>query len=248
MEAKYYVYAYLDPRKKGEFVYGDYKFQYEPFYIGKGKDYRHKRHLNESQLCDNSHKSNLIKKLVSNGQYPNILILKNELNEAEAFELEKKMIKIIGRHDLKTGPLTNKTEGGDGISGYKWTEEQKVKNKNRKPSKLGYKTSDETKNKIGKANKGNTWRDDKERVKAFSLLKKEQYSGENNPFFGKTHDEKTLKKIRKPIIMFDEDMNILNEYESLTDCSKKTGFPIGKISSVANGKIKHYKKFKFKYK
>jgi hypothetical protein len=48
--------------------------------------------------------------------------------------------------------------------------------------------------------------------------------------------------------MFDEDMNILNEYKSLTECCEKTGFPMSKISSVANGKLKHYKKNKFKYK
>jgi hypothetical protein len=70
----------------------------------------------------------------------------------------------------------------------------------------------------------------------------------NNPFFGKTHSEETLKKISKPIIMFDENMVVINEFKSLTECAKETGFPIGKISSVANNKLKHYKKFKFKYK
>lgn len=245
---KYYVYVYLDPRKKGEYIYGDYRFDYEPFYVGKGKDYRHKRHLNESQLSDKSHKSNLIKKLISVGEYPNILIIKNGLNEEESFELEKKIILTIGRYDLKTGPLTNKTEGGEGISGYKWTEEQKLGIKNRKPSRLGVKTSEEHKKKIGEANKGKTWYCDKERVEKFSKLKKEQYNGENNPFFGKQHSEDSLKKIRKEIIMYDENMVKLNEYKSLTDCSKITGFPMSKISSVANGKIKHYKKFKFEYK
>jgi group I intron endonuclease len=247
-EKKYYVYVYLDPRKKGEYVYGDYKFDYEPFYVGKGKDYRHKRHLNESQLSDNSHKSNLIKKLINNGQYPDILIIKEYLNQNEAFELEKKLIFEIGRYDLKTGPLTNKTEGGEGISGYKWTEEQKLGIKNRKPSGLGLTRSEEHKKKIGEANKGKTWFQNKERVDKFSELKKIQCKGLNNPFFGKTHSEETLKKISKPIIMFDENMVVINEFKSLTECAKETGFPIGKISSVANNKLKHYKKFKFKYK
>jgi group I intron endonuclease len=247
-EKKYYVYVYLDPRKKGEYVYDDYKFGYEPFYVGKGKDYRHKKHLNDSQLSDKSHKSNLIKKLINNGQYPDIIITKECLSQNEAFELEKKLIFEIGRYDLKTGPLTNKTEGGEGISGYKWTEEQKLGIKNRKPSGLGLTRSEEHKKKIGTANKGKTWSQDKKRVDKFSELKKIQCKGVNNPFFGKTHSEESLKKISKPIIMFDENMVIINEFKSLTECAKVTGFPIGKISSVANNKLKHYKKFKFKYK
>jgi group I intron endonuclease len=245
---EYYVYVYLDPRNFGDYVYGEYKFDNEPFYVGKGKDYRHKRHLNESQLSNNSHKSNLIKKLINNGWYPNIFILKEELSQAEAFELEKKLIKEIGRYDLQTGPLTNKTEGGEGISGYRWNYEQKIGIKSRKPSKLGYKTSEETKQKIGDANRGKKWKDNKERVINFSTLKKQQYLGTKNPFFGKKHTEETLKKISKPIIMFDENMVVLCEYKSLTECSEKTGFPMGKISSVANGKLKNYKKFKFLYK
>lgn len=246
-DKKYYVYVYLDPRKKGEFSYGDYKFEFEPFYIGKGKDYRHKRHLNESYLSDKSHKSNLINKLIKNGQYPNIIIIEEKLTQNEAFDLEKKLILLIGRYDLKTGSLTNKTDGGEGISGYKWTDEQKLGIKNRKPSGLGLSRSKEHKQKIGEANKGKTWSNDKERVEKYSKLKKEQCSGEKNPFFGKTHSEKTLKKIRKKIIMYNENDVIISNFESLTECAKKTGFPISKISSVANGKIKHYKKYKFEY-
>ena len=41
----FYVYAYLDPRKPGNFTYAEYNFGYEPFYIGKGRNYRYKYHL-----------------------------------------------------------------------------------------------------------------------------------------------------------------------------------------------------------
>lgn len=37
---EYYVYCYLDPRKEGVYVFGEYQFDYEPIYVGKGKGQR----------------------------------------------------------------------------------------------------------------------------------------------------------------------------------------------------------------
>ena len=31
----YYVYIYLDTRKKAHILYGEFHFDYEPFYVGK---------------------------------------------------------------------------------------------------------------------------------------------------------------------------------------------------------------------
>ena len=247
MEKKFYVYVYLDPRKEGKYMYGNYEFDYEPFYVGKGKEYRHKRHLNESQINDGSHKSNIIKKLIKLGEYPHIEIVKTDLLEAEALDNEVELIKLIGRYDLNLGPLTNKTDGGEGISGYRWTDEQKEGLKDRKPSRLGAITSGEHKRKIGEANKGKTWKHDTERIENYAKMKSEQYKGEGNPFYGKTHSKETLKKISKRVGMYDSDMVLISEYDSVTECANDTGFPLSKISSVANGRIKHYKKFKFKF-
>jgi hypothetical protein len=46
-----------------------------------------------------------------------IVILKNNLSEADAFKHEVYMIFLFGRKDLGTGILRNKTNGGDGSSG-----------------------------------------------------------------------------------------------------------------------------------
>jgi hypothetical protein len=43
-----------------------------------------------------------------------IRIVKDKLTEKQSFLLEVKLIKIIGRVNLKTGPLSNCTDGGEG--------------------------------------------------------------------------------------------------------------------------------------
>jgi hypothetical protein len=85
METKeFYVYVYLDPRKKGSYVYGDYMFEYEPFYVGKGHGRRYKRHLNKSNYNGSkTHKNNRIKFLIENNyniENEDINFLKNDEN------------------------------------------------------------------------------------------------------------------------------------------------------------------------
>lgn len=122
----YYVYTYLDPVKNGRYRYGEYEFDYEPFYIGKGKDDR---------WMDNNHRSkyfkNKINKIKSCGLEPLTIKIKENMIEDESFILESKSIKLIGRKDLENGPLINFTDGGEGISGYVFSEgilEKKRKN------------------------------------------------------------------------------------------------------------------------
>ena len=94
---RFYTYAYL--RKDGS-----------PYYIGKGcgkRAYDRKRHNAFVPSKDR------------------ILFLKQNLTEEEAFKHEKYMIRVFGRIDLGTGILYNKTDGGDGPSGYVHTKEQR---------------------------------------------------------------------------------------------------------------------------
>ncbi len=109
---EFYVYVLLDPRKKGKFSYSHWKFEYEPFYVGKGKRKRAQYHCNKSTNTIVTRKINKIKNL---SLYPIIDIKKNKLTEKQAFLLEVKLIEKIGRLGLKTGPLANMTSGGDGV-------------------------------------------------------------------------------------------------------------------------------------
>ena len=58
----FYTYIYLDVRKPGVYKCGDYVWDYEPFYVGKGKGGRYLDHLKENRLKYHSYKNNKIKK------------------------------------------------------------------------------------------------------------------------------------------------------------------------------------------
>jgi len=126
----FYVYMYLDPRKYGKYNYNKYSFDYEPFYVGKGKKNQYLAHLKEAKnynkcYSGNFHKFNKIKKIIQEGLEPIVIKFKDNVNEKQAFELERSLISVIGRSDLKSGPLTNQTDGGEGSSGYLFTEEDR---------------------------------------------------------------------------------------------------------------------------
>lgn len=53
---EFYVYVLLDPFKNGIFTYDEYHFEYEPFYVGKGKGKRKTNTISE--------KKNIFKKRV----------------------------------------------------------------------------------------------------------------------------------------------------------------------------------------
>lgn len=109
---EYYIYVYLDPRKPGKYVYGEYQFNYEPFYVGKGSGNRSNTHTHESnRLKGNmSPKIAKIKKLQKLQLSPIIEKIKYFNIENEAYIEEINIISMIGSDyisEIKDGPLTN---------------------------------------------------------------------------------------------------------------------------------------------
>ena len=95
----YYTYAFLREDRT-------------PYYIGKGRGNR--------IYCKNRGINAPTDKSL-------ILYLKKDLTEAEAFKHEVYMIFVLGRKDLGTGILRNRTDGGEGSSGYVRSAETKKK-------------------------------------------------------------------------------------------------------------------------
>lgn len=125
---KYYVYVYLDTRKKGEYIYGDYKFEYEPFYIGKGIGKRYLKHLTETKdNTNNIFKFRLINKLNRLGLIPIILKIAIDLSEPDAYKLETELIKTIGRRCDKSGSLTNIVPDAKPPKNYKQLSDKTIK-------------------------------------------------------------------------------------------------------------------------
>jgi hypothetical protein len=107
--------------------------RYSPYYIGKG---RGRRYIRKEGRCVHppTDKERIVK-------------IKENLTEEEAFDLEVILIKQWGDN------LYNQTEGGDGVSGYKHSEESKQKMRNFQKGRL---KSPEHKRKISEAMKGKT--------------------------------------------------------------------------------------------
>jgi len=154
---EYYTYAYL-------------REDMTPYYIGKGeKDRIYKKGKGEVKPPRDKSR---------------IIFLKKNLTEQEAFKHEIYMIAIYGRKDNGTGILRNKTNGGDGISGYKHTTETRKNLSDMQTGKKRKPHSEETKKKISQANKGRCVSE--ETRKKLSEIQK-----------GKTLSEETKKKISK---------------------------------------------------
>lgn len=182
-----YIYVYLDTRKKGSYSFGDFHFEYEPFYIGKGVNDRYLTHLrvaNGSRKGKNNLIISKIRSILNDGYEPIIIKIIENLTKENYDSYEISTIKIIGKLCDGLGPLLNTTDGGDG--GVTWTREHHNKGKKleeivgeEKAIELKQKLSEQASKRVGELNSnyGN--------------------KGESNPMFGTKRSQETIDKIRK---------------------------------------------------
>jgi len=112
----YYVYIYLDPRKPGVFNYEDLRFEFEPFYVGKGTKGRCFSGIRDKKSC---RKVSKINSIIKDGKFPIIIKIIEGITNKESQIIERTTISKIGRADSSEGPLTNMTSGGEGGLGLK---------------------------------------------------------------------------------------------------------------------------------
>lgn len=88
-----------------------------PFYVGKGIGERVLQHVAEARNPARlTHKLNVIRSIQRSGASIGYLIDSFHETESAAHSRERDLIRLIGRHDLGAGPLTNQTDGGEGTS------------------------------------------------------------------------------------------------------------------------------------
>lgn len=165
----YYVYAYM--RKDGT-----------PYYIGKGIKYRAWS------------KQGRITPVPKDSKY--IIILEENLTEVGAAAIERRMIRWYGRKDIGTGILRNLTDGGDGWSGAKHTEEQLRK---MSETQKGRNFTEEHKRNISRSMMGKlgTFKGRKHSQHSRKKISSNHadISGSKNPMYGKIHSNQTKNKI-----------------------------------------------------
>lgn len=84
------------------------------FYVGKGQGNRVLRHEQEARRGCECHKCRTIRQIWSTGGEVGHTIIFETNDESEAFQVERETIALYGRENL-----TNQTDGGDGVSGFR---------------------------------------------------------------------------------------------------------------------------------
>lgn len=185
---EFYVYAYCDPRKKCNKEFLGFCFEFEPFYIGKGKADRKLVHLEEFYFImpkfengeiglKNVHRKLFrIRKIFNENFEPIINIVAEGCNEEESLKIENKLTTFFGLKE-EGGCLLNYKHGGSGST---LPEEKRIQIS--ETLKEGYKTG-----RITVWNKGVKFSDE--------LRKKLSESAKNKPPIS----EETREKLRKRV-------------------------------------------------
>lgn len=203
------------------------------FYIGIGSDSNYRR----SKL--KSDRNKLWERVVKKHGYK-VDILFDNITWEEACQKEIELIAFYGRRDLNTGTLTNLTEGGEGILGFKHSEESIEKTINSE----GYKNRSKSRDYI----KGKTYEEVYGEKRAKEIKEKqskasrpESRKGKDHHFFGKKRPDHSAKLKGRPNnkmkgLLVGDKNPMRNKEVALKVSLAKTGVPRPKIICPHCGK------------
>ena len=266
MTSEHYVYVLLDSSKPGYYTYGEYTFDHEPFYVGKGKSNR----IKDTIYDKSSFKGNKIRKMKSEGVEIIAKKVLESLSNEESITREIELISKIGRRDAGLGPLVNTTDGGDGRTGSPPSEETKAKiSRSKKGVGIGRKHKQETIEKFRLAQSGEmNGFYGKRHSEENKARHSDRVSGSSHPMFNKKHSTETIQKLvrhrkegisnetireatrkfKKPVLMYDLGMNFIQEFDSVKQASADTGINESIVSKCCRGEIKSPTRYFFRYK
>lgn len=211
----------------------------EVFYIGIGKT---------EKRAYSKHNRNKHWKNITNLIDYKVDIIKKDLSWEEASKLEIELIEIHGRRYLNTGTLVNITKGGDGVTGHRWSEEQRLKLSGTNSVHYGKKLSKERKSKISGENSywyGKTW-DEENRT----LISKRMIGNKNS----KGHQCSVLQKERinkalgKPILQYSKLGEFIKEWNYIREAAYNLNINEGSITECLKGRNKTAFGYIWKYK
>jgi hypothetical protein len=225
-ERRFYVYVWLRGKDS------EHGKKYSPYYVGKGTEWRafDRRRRGARPPKDQSC----------------IAFIQEGLTEEEALSLERYCIALYGRIDNGTGILRNFTDGGEGVSGFKFSEEAR---KRLSESHMGYRHSEETRKKMSRSRSGpgNPNYGKKGMVSAFKGRKHTEESkllmAKANR--GKKASEETKRKIKDSLVRYVYELTDPSGgkhiVENLTDFAAEHGLARSHLSAIAKGKRKSHK-------
>lgn len=184
-----------------------------------------------------------------------VSVIHEGLDRDTAEEYEKKYINEFGRRDLGEGILVNLTNGGEGTTGSKKTDEEKELQRRIHSEKTGkevflYELYSES---------VLTFRSKREcnRFLNENLILKGRIKGDKSFIAGKyllsyneiTQEEKCKllnesKQVKLSVVQVDNNFNVVNEFSSVREASRKYG---GTIAAVVNPNMIHKTAYGFRW-
>jgi hypothetical protein len=204
---KYYVYEHLKPNTN------------EIFYVGKGAGHRANTKSNRNIYWHN---------IVNKYDGFDVRYLIKNVDEEFALLVECERISQLKMLNIK---ICNLTDGGDGVSGYKFTEQQR---KNISDGHKGQVVSEKTRIAVSKAHKG---------IPKSAEVRKKISDSNLGKKRTKEQNEVMSKLKSKPVYCITED----KYFKSAKEASQHYGLGLASVSIVCNGKRNSVNKMKFCY-